>query len=322
MSRVSLKVTFFLALLVSLCSGNAQESFPSKPIQVVITSTAGSTSDVLTRMLSPELARDLGQPIVVVAKPSATGTIGAEFARRAPPDGYTLFLGGNTTMAANVHLVKNLSYDPLRDFEPISQVTINPLLLVVRSSLPIHGVRDLIAYAKARPGQLNYGIGNSGGKIAVELLKSLGGFEAQEISYKGASQALLDVVGGRLEFMVVDPVVADPHLRSGALRPLSLTSTQRLPSMPSVPPMAEAGVPGYDYASFLGYYAPKGTPTAVVARLNQAFLRAIASREAQDFFNQMGMIGISSTPEALRDFNQQQIENWGRLVRIAKLEPQ
>lgn len=322
MIRAGLLTAALLLDVGSLAPALAQDTFPSRPIQVVITSTAGSTSDVLTRMLSPELSRDLGQPIVVVAKPSATGTIGADFARRAAPDGYTLFLGGNTTMAANVHLVKNLNYDPIRDFEPISQVTINPLLLVVRSNLPIRSVTDLIAYAKARPGQLNYGFGNSGGKIAVDLLKSMAGFDAQEVAFKGASQALLDVVGGRLEFMVVDPVVADPHVRSGALRALAITSTQRLPSMPDIAPMAEAGVAGYDYASFLGYYAPKGTLPAVVQRLNQAFVRAIASKEAQDFFARMGMIGLSSTPAQLRTFNEQQIENWGRLVRIAKLEPQ
>jgi tripartite-type tricarboxylate transporter receptor subunit TctC len=217
------------ALAVSATPALAQaERFPARPIQVIITSTPGSTSDLLTRFLGAEMTKTLGQPIVVVSKASETGTLGADQARRAPPDGYTLFLGGNTTMAANVHLVKNLSYDPIRDFAPITQVTINPLVLVVPSNLPIKSVPELVAYAKARPGQMNYGVGNAGGKVAVQLLRSITGVEAQEISYKGASQAMLELVAGRLDFMIVDPMVADPFLKQGTVRALAVTSKGRL----------------------------------------------------------------------------------------------
>lgn len=310
-------------LLVSAALSFAQgDAFPVKPIQVIITSTPGSTSDVLTRFLGAELLKTLGQPIVVVSKASASGTLGADLARRAPPDGYTLFLGGNTTMAANVHLIKSLSYDPVRDFEPITLVTINPLVLVVRSELPIKSVPELVAYAKARPGQMNYGIGNSGGKVAVQLLQSLTGMSAQEISFNGTSPAMLELVAGRLDFMIVDPLVAEPFIKQGVIRPLAVTSTVRLPSMNSLPTMIEAGVPGYDYASFLAYYAPRGTPKAVVDRLNDAFTRAINSKEGQEYFNRMGMIGRSSTPQALTAFNKDQIAIWERLVKVAGLQPQ
>lgn len=298
------------------------EKFPARPIQVVITSTPGSTSDVVTRFLSAEMGKTLGQSLVVLSKASDTGTIGADFARRAAPDGYTLFLGGNTTMAANVHLVKNLSYDPLHDFEPVSQVSINPLVLAVRAELPIRSVSELVAYAKARPNQMNYGIGNSGGKVAVQLLRSLAGIEATEIPFRGASQALQELVAGRLDFMVVDPLVADAFLKQGSLRALAVTSTTRLPTLPAVPTMVEAGVAGYEYASFLGYYVPRGTPKPVVDVLNQAFVRAINGKEGQEFFNRMGMIGKAGTPQELSTFTRDQISNWERLVKVSGLQAQ
>lgn len=300
----------------------AADAFPSKPIQVIITSTPGSTSDLLTRFLGVEMTKALGQPVVVISKPSETGTIGADQARRADPDGYTLFLGGNTTMAANVHLVKNLSYDPLKDFAPISLATINPLILVVRSNLPIKSVSELVAYAKARPGQMNYGIGNSGGKVAVQLLRSITGLDAQEISYKGASQAMVELIGGRIDFMIVDPAVADSFLKQGSVRALAVTSKVRLPSMSTIPTMVEAGVPGYEYASWLGYYAPAGTPEPVVRKLNAAFNKAISARSSQDYFLRSGMISRPSTPQELTAFNKDQISIWKRLVSISGLQPQ
>jgi len=311
------------ATLAASAPGFAQaERFPLKPIQVIVTSTPGSTSEVLTRFLGAQMSKTLGQPIVVVAKPSETSTIGTEFVRRSPADGYTLLLGGNTSMAANVHLVKNLSYDPIRDFEPISLASINPLVLVVKASLPITSVAELVAYAKARPGEMNYGIGNGGGKVAAQLLRSMTGIDAQEISFKGASQAMQELVAGRLDFMVVDPLVADPFIKQGALRALAVTSAVRLPSMSALPTMIEAGVPGYDYSSFLGYYAPRGTPKAVIDTLHDAFAKAIDSQEGQEFFYKMGMIGKSTTPQALQAFNKEQIANWGRLVKMAGMQPQ
>jgi tripartite-type tricarboxylate transporter receptor subunit TctC len=298
------------------------ERFPSRPIQVVITSTPGSTSDVITRFLGNEVGKALGQPIVVVAKPSENSVIGADFARRAAPDGHTLFLGGNTSMAANVHLVKNLPYDPIRDFDPITLVSINPLVLVVRADLPIQSVADLINYAKARPGQMNYGVGNAGGKVAVKLLRSMTGIDALEVPFKGASQAVQELVAGRLDFMAVDPLVVDSFIKQGTLRALAVTSSVRLPSMSSVPTMAEAGIAGYDYASFLGYYVPRGTPGAVIQALNEAFVKAVQSKEGQEFYQRMAMIPRTTTPEGLTEFNKGQIANWGRLVKAAGLEPQ
>jgi len=297
--------------------------YPVKPIQIIQTSTPGAQSDTLMRYLAGEVSKILGQPLVLSNQASAAGTIGAEQARRAPADGYTLFLGGNTTMAANVHLVKNLSYDPLRDFEPITMVSANPLVLVVRSDLPIKSVAELVAYAKARPGQMNYGIGNSGNKIAVQLLEAATGIKAAEISYKGANPAMLDLVAGRLDFIMSDPVVADPFIKQGAIRALAVTAPMRLPSMKSLPTMTEAGISGYpDFATFLGLYAPRGTPMSVIDALNDAFVKVISAKEGQDYYERVGLVPKTSTPQGLASYHKEQIAFWGRLVKMAGLEPQ
>ncbi len=313
-----------LLLLAALAAPAWAQSdkFPVRPIQVVINSTPGSTSDILMRFLGVEAAKTLGQPTIVIAKPSENSVIGADFVRRAPADGYTLMLGSNTSMAANVHLIKNLSYDPLRDFEPVGLLSLNPLLLVVRADLPIQSVQELVAYAKARPGKLNYGVGNSGGKIAVSLMSSMTGIEALEVPFKGASQAVQELIAGRLDFMVVDPLVVEPFIRQGTLRPLAVTSAVRLPTLAAVPTMAEAGLPGYEYSSFLAFYAPKGTPKAAIDTIHQAFSQAVNSAEGQAFYQRMRMLPATSTPAGLRDFTKEQMVNWGRLVTLAGLQAQ
>jgi tripartite-type tricarboxylate transporter receptor subunit TctC len=311
-------------VLVAADPGRAQaDRFPLKPIQIISTATPGSQSDTLLRFLGAEVSKTLGQPTIIVNSASAAGTIGAEQARRAPPDGHTLFAGGNTTMAANVHLVKRMAYDPLRDFEPITLVTANPLVLVVRSDLPIRSVRELIAYAKARPGQLNYGIGNSGNKVAVGLLQSLTGITATEISFKGASQAMLELVAGRLDFIISDPLVAEQFVKQGTIRALAVTAPVRLPAMRSLPTMVEAGVAGYnEITTFIALYAPRGTPKAVIDVLNDAFVKAINSRGGQDQFDRMGLAPRTSTPQGLAAFNKEQIAVWEHLVKVSGLQPE
>lgn len=311
------------ALIASSLVSAQGDRFPSKPIQIIQTGTPGSQSDTLLRFLAAGVQKILGQPVVVMTHASAAGTIGVDLARRAPSDGYTLFYGGNTVMAANVHLVKNLSYDPVRDFEPITLVTANPLVLVVRADLPIKSVTELVAYAKARPGQMNYGVGNAGNKVAVSLLESLTGMKATDIPYKGATPAMLDLVAGRLDFYMSDPVVADSFIKQGTIRALAVTAPVRLPSMKSLPTMAEAGVAGYtDIATFLGMYAPRGTPKAAIDTLNDAFVKVINSKEGQEYYERVGMVPKTSTPQGLGIYLKEQIAFWEHLVKVSGLQPQ
>lgn len=296
--------------------------FPSKPIQVVVNSTPGSVSETLTRFLGQDMHKTLGQPLVIIAKPSVNAAIGTEFVKRAAPDGYTLVLGSNTSMAANLHLVKNLAYRPLEDFEPVALASINPLVLVTRATLPVKSVAELVAHAKSQPGALTYAVGNAGAKVAASLLTSLAGFEALEVPFKGASQAVQELLAGRVDFMAVDALVVDAHIKAGALRALAVTSSMRLQSLPEVPTMEEAGIKGYEYSSYTAFYAPKGTPKPIVDKLNRAIVQAMESKEAQDYYTRMGMIGKSSSPQELQAFTVQQIDYWGRLVKIAKMQAQ
>lgn len=311
-------------LLVTANLGFAQtDAFPSKPIQVVLTSTPGSQSDTLMRFLGTEVSKKLGQPLVITYQASAAGTIGADQVKRARPDGYTLLLGGNTVMAANVHLVKNLAYDPVRDFESVALVTFNPLVLVVRSGLPVNSVKDFVAYAKARPGELNYATGNAGNKVAVSQLESLTGIKTTEIPYKGATPAIMDLVAGRLDFIMADPLVADPFIKQGTVRALAVTGPIRMPTMKALPTMADAGVAGYqEFGSFLGIYAPHGTPKAVIDSLNEAFTKAIQSKEGQDFYDNLGLAPRTSTPAGLASYTREQIVFWEKLVRLSGLQAQ
>jgi len=313
-----------VGLLLMPSLGFAQgDRYPLKPIQIISTATPGSQSDTLLRFLALKVSKTLGQPVVVATSASAAGTIGAEQARRATPDGHTLLMAGNTAMAANVHLVKNLSYDPLRDFEPITLVTGNPLVLVVRNDLPVKSVPEFIAYAKARPGELNYGVGNSGNKVAVGLLQSLTGMTATEIPFKGASQAMFELVAGRLDFIISDPLVADPFIKQGAIRALAVTAAVPLPTMRSLPSMAEAGVPGYmEITTFLGLYAPHGTPKVIIDAINAAFVAAINSKEGQDQYERMGLVPKTSTPQAFAAFNKEQVAVWGHLAKVSGLQPE
>jgi tripartite-type tricarboxylate transporter receptor subunit TctC len=313
-----------IALLVAAGMGFAQtERFPAKPIQIIQTGSPGSQSDTLLRFLAAGVQKALGQPVVIQTQSSAAGIVGIDQARRAAPDGYTIFYGGNTAMAANVHLFKTLTYDPVRDFDPITLVTANPLVLVVRADLPIKSVTELVAYAKARPGQMNYGVGNSGNKVAVSLLESLTGMKATDIPYKGATPAMLDLVAGRLDFYMSDPVVAEPFIKQGKVRALAVTGAARLPSLQSLPTIAEAGVTGYtDIVSFLGMYAPHGTPKAVIDTLNDAFVKTINSKEGQEFYERVGMVPKTSTPQGLASYLKEQIDFWGHLVKVSGIQPQ
>lgn len=276
---------------------------------------------MLARHVGEHVSKSLGQPVVVESKPGAQGVIAARAVINAPKDGYTLFLGTNSSHAANVYLIKDLGYDPVKDFTPITQLTTNPLLLVVNANLPVVSVQDFIKYAKERPGKLSYGTGNSGGLVAAQLLKAQAGIDAVGVSYPGTAQATTDLVAGRLDFMMIDPLVIRPFAQAGKVRLLGLTSTQKLSSMSEIAPLAEVGLPGYNYASWAGVFGPAGMPAEISRRLNQAFIKAITDPATEKYFADLGMIATSSSPENFQAFVQDQIKLWGRLTRESGLVP-
>ena len=315
----------FALTLSALCClvGNAaaQEDYPNKPIRIVTPFAPGS-SDLIARRLGEHAGKLLGQPFVVETRPGAQGTIASRAIARTKPDGYTLLLGTNSTHAASPYLFKELGYDPLKDFTPIIRFTVNPLFLVVNAEMPVHSVQEFIKYAKDRPGKLNYGVGNTGSLVASQMLASQGGFSAVGINYPGNAQAVSDFLAGRLDFMVTDPMIVNSSVRAGKLRVLGLTSRQRLQSFREVAPLAELGLPGFEYASWIGLFGPAGMPPDVTRRLHDAFAKALAEPDSVEFLAGIGMIASGANSTEFSNYVQDQIKLWGRLTKDAGLNPQ
>jgi len=307
--------------LLLLRSAWAQGGYPSRPIKIVAPFSAGAASDALIRRLSEPVGKLLGQPVIIENKPGAQGAIAARIVAKAPNDGYTLMMGGNSSHAANVHTLKDPGYDPIKDFTPITLVSINPQMLVVNADMPVRTLQEFIKYAKERPGKLSYGIGNAGSLVAAQLLKTQAGIDAVGVNYPGVAQATTDLLAGRLDFIMNDPVVTAPFVQAGKLRVLGITSKQRLATFPDVAPLAELGLPGYDYASWSGMFAPAGLPPEITQRLNQAFVKVMADPAIEKFIAAAGIIPVTSTPERLRTFVQEQITLWGRWSNEAGMTP-
>lgn len=298
-------------------SASAADDYPARPVHLVVPFPAGSTTDAMARFLGERVAKTLGQSVVVENKAGAQGSIAASEVSRAKADGYTLLVGTNSTQSANVHLFKKLPYDPARDFAAITQFTMNPLVLVVRPDLPVKSVEEFLAYAKANPGKLNYGTGNTGSLAAAQMLKSMAGIQAMDVPYAGTPQAITDVLAGRLDFMITDISVTRPYVEAGKLRALAVTPKERVASFPDVPTFAEAGLPDYEFVAWGGLFAPAGTPAPVIERLNQAFVQALKSDEAAAFFARQGQQAAPRTPQAFTDYVVAQTDLWGELLTAA-----
>jgi tripartite-type tricarboxylate transporter receptor subunit TctC len=299
--------------------GTRANAYPDKPVRLILPFPAGSTSDLLARYMGDKVTKKLGQPLVVESKPGAQGAIAARFVARSRADGYTILFGTNSTHAANPFLIKNLGYDPIKDFAPLTQCSVNPLLLVINADLPVRSVAELVQHARAHPGKLSYGAGNTGSLVSTQLLRSVTGIDALAVNYPGVAQATNDLVAGRLDFMLVDPSVIRPFVESGKVRVLGVSSRERLPSWPDAAPLAELGVPGYDYASWSGLFAPAGTPDAVLQTLSRAFDEVLQEEESEKFLSGLGMIVKRSSPPAFAAFVKSQIGVWEKLIRDAGL---
>ncbi len=307
--------------LLPLSTAWAQADYPNRPIRIVAPFAAGAATDVLVRRLSESVAKSLGQTLVIENRPGAQGAIAARIVAKAPNDGYTLMMAGNSSHAANVHTMKDAGYDPVKDFTPIIHLTLNPQILVVNAELPVRNLQEFIRYAKERPGKLSYGVGNAGSLVAASLFKAQTGIDAVGVNYPGTPQATTDLLAGRLEFIMNDPVVAAPHVLSGKLRVLGVTSKQRLASMPDVAPLADLGLNAFDYASWSAVVGPAGLSRQVVSRVHQAFASAMADPGIQKFAADAGIIPVVSSPEDFQKFLLDQIRLWGIWSKQAGLTP-
>lgn len=295
------------------------QAYPSKPIRIVVPFGPGSATDTIARLLADKAGKILGATFVVDNKPGANGLIAAREAANAPKDGYTIIVSSNSAHAANLYLYRNLGYDPVKDFTPITGLTINPHVFVVRSSLPVQSLKELIQYGKDHPGKLNFCAGNTGSLANASLVKSMAGFKAAEISYKSPPAAVLDLLGGRIDFLAVDFFIVNDHVKTGALRALAVTSRARLKAIPEVPTVAET-LPGYELNGWVAAFAPSGTPTDVVMKLNKVFAEVIQSPEFELYMEKQGMQGFITTPAELGAFQAEQVTKWADVLKKAGVE--
>ncbi|MGO4332153.1 Bug family tripartite tricarboxylate transporter substrate binding protein [Cupriavidus sp. 2TAF22] len=299
-------------------AAQAQDKWPSRPITWVVPFAAGGSTDIVARTIGQEISKALGQPVVVENRPGAAGAVGAGYVARAKPDGYTLFGGTISTHAINPSLYKNLSYDPVKDFEPISLIAYVPNVLMVDAKLPVKNVQELIAYARKQPGKLSFASSGAGTSthLAGELFSELIKVPMTHVPYKGSPQAIQDVASGLVPFLFDQLTAGDAMIKAGRLRALAVTSPKRSALAPGVPTMAEAGVPGFEMVSWQALYAPHGTPKDIVQRLNAEVVRALKQPAVQQrMTQQLGMEVVGSSPAELATFMSKEIPRWAELVK-------
>jgi tripartite-type tricarboxylate transporter receptor subunit TctC len=312
-----------LALAAGAGSAAAQ-AWPTRPLRLVVPFSAGAgILDIMARLISQRLSAALGQQVVVDNKPGAGGNVGAEIVAKAQPDGYTLLIAG-PALAVSPYLYAHLDFDPLGDFAGVTMINSAPLLLVVHPSLPFKSVPELIAYAKANPGKLNYGSGGVGATpyLAVELLKSMAGFDAVHVPYKGGAPALADLVAGQISFMIENVPGTLPFVKDGKLRALAITSRERSALVPDLPTMIEAGVPGYEMVGWNGIFMPKGTDPKIVERVQGELATILRSADLREQFAKLGAEAVGNSPAAFTAFYREESARWGKIIRDRGIKPE
>ena len=316
----------FIALIAALCTvaipALAQDKWPSKPIKYVVPFPPGGTTDILARLIGAKLSTALGQPVLVENKAGAGGNIGSDFVAKSAPDGYTILGGTISSHAINVSMYKDMPYDPVKDFVPITLIGTNANVLVVDPKSTAKTVQELIAQAKAKPGSMSFASAGNGTSqhLSGELFKAMAGLDLVHIPYKGSAPAIQDVMAGQVPMMFDTTVVAGPHVKSGNVRALAVTSSKRVQGMESIPTMAEAGVPGYQIVSWQGIFAPAGTPKDIVARLNSELVKIIALPDIRERLDALGVDPVANTSEEFSAFQKAEIAKWAKVIKDANIK--
>ena len=300
---------------------DAARSYPSRPVRLIAPFPPGSNADSVARVIGDPLQKALGQPFVVENRPGATGSIAADFVAKSAPDGYTLFLTTNSPLAVNGSLFKKLSYDPVKDFAPITRLGVTGFVAMVRPDFQAKTLADLIALARSRPGMLSAGTGGAGAQVSTALFKSMAKVDVIDVPYKGVPQAVTDVLGGNLSFAFVDLGNAIVQMNGGKLLPLAVTLEAPTPLAPGVPTVAET-LPGYAVMAWFGLVAPAGTPPEIIAKLNAAAMTALGRPEVKAAFANTGNVIAPMNPVEFGAFIQSEIAKWALLVKLAGLQPE
>jgi len=313
---------FAIVLIASPPAAMAQ-TYPTKPIKIVIPFPPGNTMDIMTRLIGPKMTERLGQPIVAENRPGASGMLGLDFVAKAPPDGYIIAAGQGGNLTVLPHTSKNIPYDPLKDFVPIAVSTTNYLGIVANPDSPFKSVAEMIAYAKANPGKLTVATNGEGGfpHLAFEHLRLMGAFSFAHIPYKGSAAIATDVIGGQVQVGIDGITGLAPHVRSGRLRLLAITNKTRVPLWPDTPAAAET-VPGYESGGWFGYVAPAGTPRAIVLKLNEEINRAMKLPDVSDKLVTAGLAVVAESPEYFGEIIRSDYAKYGKLVRDIGFQPQ
>jgi tripartite-type tricarboxylate transporter receptor subunit TctC len=310
------------APLASAGVAAAAETYPSRPITVIVPFGPGSGTDVIARIIGQHLGPALGTNIVVDDRQGANGSIAAAFVAKMPPDGYTLLMSTNSPHSANPFLLKTIGYDPVKDFAPITRIGSFTSMLVVHPSVPVTSLRELVAYAKANPGKLTYGSGNTSGILAGETLKRFAGIDILQVPYKSVPPALNDVLAGRVSMTFTDLTPGLPHVKAGMLRALGITRLKRSALLPDLPTFDEQGLKDFEVESWAGLFAPAGTPAAIVSRLNAETRRIIEDPPVKAQIGRIGFELFGSTPEELGEFVKVQLVRTAKMVKDAGIEPE
>ena len=314
----------FAALMAALAGESvAQANYPNRPVRVIVPSSPGGGTDILTRLLTPQLSERLGQQVLVDNRPGAGSIIGNEIVARSPPDGYTLLMG-ISTIAILPSMHKKLSYDALRDLAPITQAISAPNILVVHPSLPVKSVKELIAFAHKRTGELNFASAGLGTNphLSMELFLSMTKLRMVHIAYKGLGPAMIDLLAGHVVVSTATMLTALPHVKSGRLRGLGVTGSSRSSVLPDLPTVAEAGVPGYEAVQWYGLFAPSQTPKDIIAKLHAAMTGALQTPAVREKLAADGTDAVGNTPDEFARFIRAETEKWARVAREAGIKPE
>ena len=315
--------TVMLAAGITSATAVLAQNYPTRPIRIIVVSTPGGSVDTMARTVGPKLADRWGQQVLVDNRPGAGGAIAAEIVAKSVPDGYTLIMGTVASFATNVSLRKSLPYDPVKDFSPITLVATQNLMLLVHPSVPAKSVKELTALAKKQPGKLSFAsAGNgTGGHLSGELYKMLANIDMLHIPYKGVQPALIDVVSGQVTMTFASIISAMPQVKNNRLRPLAVTGGQRSPAAKELPTMIEAGVKGYESATWYGLLAPAGTPADIVGKLNTEVVAILKSPEMNERLSREGADPVGNSSAEFAKYIQAEIEKWRKVIRAAGIQP-
>lgn len=302
---------------------HAAEGYPQRPIRFVVPFAPGGSTDTLARSIGIKLSETMGEQIVVDNRAGGNGNIGMQIVAEAPPDGYTIVLGYIANLAIGPHLYAKLPFDPVKSFAPITLLAESPNILVAHPSLPVKNLKELIAYAKAHPGKLNFGSASvaSVGHLTGVMLNQMAGIDMQHVPYKGSGQAVVDVVGGQIQLMFSGMSSVMPHVKAGRLKALVVTGAKRSPAVPDVPTIAESGFPGFSATAWYGVLAPAKTPKPIVKRLHDEIVKSLAQPDVKQRLESVGFELIGGTPEQLAEHIKTEIKKWEKVVKASGAKP-